>query len=53
MMEGKGPSVSLMAKTIHQKMDLSTAVRQLDGKCPTMWRLSFTWLPRRNKEHNW
>merc|ERR1719262_1665743 len=34
MMEGKGPSVSLMAKTIHQKMDLSTAVRQLDGKLP-------------------
>merc|ERR1740123_2134896 len=35
MMAGKGPSVSLMAKTIHQKMDLSTAVRQLDGKLPT------------------
>merc|ERR1719410_715130 len=34
MMAGKGPSVSLMAKTIHQKMDLSTAVRQLDGKLP-------------------
>merc|ERR1719410_851445 len=35
MMAGKGPSVSLMAKTIHQKMDLSTAVRQLDGKLPS------------------
>merc|ERR1719361_891050 len=34
MMEGKGPGVSLMAKTIHRKMDLSTAVRQLDGKLP-------------------
>jgi len=34
MMEGKGPGVSLMAKTIHQKMDLPTAVRQLDGKLP-------------------
>ena len=34
MMEEKGPGVSLMAKTIHQKMDLSTAVRRFDGKLP-------------------
>jgi len=34
MIAGKGPGVSDMIKTTHHKMDLSTAVRQLDGKLP-------------------
>jgi len=34
MMAGTGPGLTAMATHIHQKMDLSTAVRQLDGKLP-------------------
>ena len=34
LMEEKGPGVSLVAKTIHQKMVLSTVVRRFDGKLP-------------------
>jgi len=34
MMVGKGPGLSEMAKHIHNKMDLATAVKQLHGKLP-------------------
>jgi len=34
MMAGKGPGLVDMAKIVHQKMDLSTALRQLHGKLP-------------------
>jgi len=34
MMVGRGPGLSEMANRIHKKMDLSTAVSQLDGKLP-------------------
>merc|ERR1719297_207441 len=34
MIAGNGPEISDMIKTTHHKMDLSTAVRQLDGKLP-------------------
>jgi len=34
MMAGKGPTISDMAKNTNQKMDLSTAVKELDGKLP-------------------
>merc|ERR1719195_1581106 len=34
MMAGVGPGLSDMAKRVNAKMDLSTAVRQLDGKLP-------------------
>merc|ERR1719433_1060051 len=34
MMMGRGPGLSEMAKHIHKKMDLATAVRQLHGKLP-------------------
>merc|ERR1719331_2778560 len=34
MMMGRGPGLSEMAKHIHKKMDLATAVRQLYGKLP-------------------
>merc|ERR1719203_1257336 len=35
LMAGNGPRLSDMAKNVNAKMDLSTAVRQLDGKLPT------------------
>jgi len=35
VMLGKGLGLPEVVKTIHTKMDLSTAVRQLDGKLPT------------------
>jgi len=35
VMVGKGMGLPEVVKTIHRKMDLSTAVRQLDGKLPT------------------
>merc|ERR1719145_140646 len=34
MIAGNGPRLSDMAKNVNAKMDLSTAVRQLDGKLP-------------------
>jgi len=34
MMDGKGPSTSDISKIMHNKMDFSTAVSQLDGKLP-------------------
>jgi hypothetical protein len=34
MMAGQGPGLSDMTKSVNSKMDLSTAVRQLDGKLP-------------------
>merc|ERR1719461_1533264 len=34
MMVGRGPGLADMAKIIHQKMDLTTAVSQLHGKRP-------------------
>jgi len=34
MMSGKGPGLSKMAKIVHSKMDLKTAVKELDGRVP-------------------
>merc|ERR1719346_120522 len=34
MMAGRGPGLSDMAKLVHKKMDLSSALRQLHGKLP-------------------
>merc|ERR1719331_72253 len=34
MMMGRGPGLAEVAKRIHKKMDLATAVRQLHGKLP-------------------
>jgi hypothetical protein len=34
MIAGRGPGLSQMAKNTNQKMDLSTAVKELDGKLP-------------------
>merc|ERR1719507_867707 len=34
MISGKGPGVAAMAKITNKRIDLSTAVRQLDGKLP-------------------
>jgi len=34
MIAGRGPGLSDMANRVHKKIDLSTAVRELDGKLP-------------------
>jgi len=34
MMSGKGPGLAKMAKIVHNKMDLKTAVKELDGRVP-------------------
>jgi len=35
MIAGSGPGITDMAKNVHKKIDLATAVRQLDGKLPS------------------
>merc|ERR1719450_1352038 len=35
MIAGKGPEIAEVARAVHNKIDLSTAVRELDGKLPS------------------